>query len=117
MLKNPEVANICKEKNEENTKDILEYMKKNSKKQIRVIELSLEAMEKKLENIDMFTSLKDVATVYGVLYDKVIKCKELELKEKELSFKNNAEQDILDKLDNLLEEQKKSYGGNDAEVD
>jgi len=52
-----------------------------TEKQKRIIDLSLEALEKKLENPDMFTNVKDIATVYGVIFDKALKSKEIKLKE------------------------------------
>lgn len=77
---NKEFEHICTQKQEENTKDILEYMSSNYEKQKKVIDLSLNAMINKLESNDMFTSLKDIATVYGIIFDKAIKYKELESK-------------------------------------
>lgn len=77
---NKEFEQLCTQKQEQNTKDILEYMSSNYEKQKRVIDLSLNAMIDKLESNDMFTSLKDIATVYGIIFDKALKYKELETK-------------------------------------
>lgn len=77
---NKEFEHICTQKQQENTKDILEYMSSNYEKQKKVIDLSLDAMINKLESNDMFTSLKDIATVYGIIFDKALKYKELESK-------------------------------------
>ena len=79
---NKEFEHICTQKQQENTKDILEYMSSNYEKQKKVIDLSLNAMINKLESNDIFTSLKDIATVYGIIFDKALKYKELENKHK-----------------------------------
>ena len=42
----------------------------------------IEKMEEKVENIDMFTNVKDLATAYGIIVDKDMKFLEL-TKEKE----------------------------------
>lgn len=70
-------------KKEENTQDILEYMNSIKEKQKRIIDLSLQALEDKLESPDMFTNVKDIATVYGVIFDKALKYKEIQIKSKE----------------------------------
>jgi len=82
------------EKKEENTKDILEYMDTITDKQKKIIDLSLEALEKKLENPDMFTNVKDIATVYGVIFDKAIKSKEMKLRQAELQKTRNDIEDL-----------------------
>lgn len=76
-------ARKSEEKKEKDTKDILEYMDTIKEKQKRIIDLSLQALEKKLESPDMFTNVKDIATVYGVIFDKALKYKEIQIKSKE----------------------------------
>ena len=61
------------QKKEENTKDILEYMDSKVDKQREIIDLALDVLKEKLENPDLLTNIKDVATVYGVIIDKAIK--------------------------------------------
>ena len=73
----PDVVEKVELKKEENTKDILEYMDKIYDKQKSIIDLSLSALEEKLKNPDMFTNVKDIATVYGVIFDKALKYKEM----------------------------------------
>ena len=97
------------QKKEENTKDILEYMDKIAEKQKKIIDLSLEVLEEKLSNPDLFTNIRDVAIVYGTIFDKSLKYKEMKLREEELKYKNTTTQETLDKLDALLEEQKNAY--------
>ena len=104
---NKEVSDKVKEKKEENTKDILQYMDSIVPKQKKIIDLSLEALEEKLSNPDMFTNVKDIVTVYGVIFDKALKYKEMKLREAELEQKkkeNSADkinQNILN-IANLL---------------
>ena len=76
----PDVVEKVELKKEENTKDILEYMDKIYDKQKTIIDLSLSALEEKLKNPDMFTNVKDIATVYGVIFDKALKYKEMKQK-------------------------------------
>ena len=97
------------QKKEENTKDILEYMDSIVKDQKEVIDLSLKVLKDKLSNPDLFTNVRDVATVYGVIFDKALKYKEMQLKEAEIKYRNTTSQETLDKLDALLEEQKNAY--------
>lgn len=106
---NEEVSNKVKEKKEENTKDILEYMDNIAEKQKKIIDLSLDVLEEKLSNPDLFTNIRDVAIVYGTIFDKALKYKEMKLREEEIKYKNTTTQETLDKLDALLEEQKNAY--------
>lgn len=107
--KDKKTAKICKQKKEENTKDILEYMDSIVKDQKEVIDLSLQVLKDKLKSPDLFTNVRDVATVYGVIFDKALKYKEMQLKEAEIKYRNTTSQETLDKLDALLEEQKNAY--------
>lgn len=77
---NEEVTNKVKEKKEENTKDILEYMDSKVEDQKEIINLTMQALKEKLSNPDILTSVKDIATVYGVIVDKALKWKELQVK-------------------------------------
>lgn len=106
---NEEMARKSKEKKEENTKDILQYMDSIVKDQKEVIDLSLQVLKDKLKSPDVFTNVRDVATVYGVIFDKALKYKEMKLREEEMKYKNTTTQETLDKLDALLEEQKNAY--------
>jgi len=94
VKKDSETLKKVEEKKEENTKDILEYMDTITDKQKKIIDLSLEALEKKLENPDMFTNVKDIATVYGVIFDKAIKSKEMKLRQAELQKTRNDIEDL-----------------------
>lgn len=112
ILKNKNNQDFIKkstEKKEENTKDILEYMDSIVKDQKEVINLSLQVLKDKLSSHDLFTNIRDVAIVYGTIFDKALKYKEMKLREEEMKYKNTTTQETLDKLDDLLEEQKNAY--------
>ncbi len=112
ILKNKNNQDFVKkstEKKEENTKDILEYMDSIVKDQKEVIDLALKVLKDKLTSPDLFTNIKDVAIVYGTIFDKALKYKEMKLREEELKYKNTTTQETLDKLDDLLEAQKNAY--------
>ena len=112
ILKNKNNQDFVKkstEKKEENTKDILQYMDKIAEKQKKIIDLSLDVLEEKLSNPDLFTNIRDVAIVYGTIFDKALKYKEMKLREEEMKYKNTTTQETLDKLDDLLEAQKNAY--------
>lgn len=106
---NEEMARKSKEKKEENTKDILEYMDSIVKDQKEVIDLALQVLKDKLSDPDLFTNIRDVAIVYGTIFDKALKYKEMKLREEEMKYKNTTTQETLDKLDDLLEAQKNAY--------
>lgn len=78
---NKEITKLVEQKKEENTKGILEYMDFMADKQKEIIDLSMEALIKKLKKPDAFTTVKDIATVYGVIFDKAIKSEELKNKQ------------------------------------
>ena len=106
---NEEMARKSKEKKEENTKDILEYMDSIVNDQKEVIDLALKVLKEKLNNPDLFTNIRDVAIVYGTIFDKSLKYKEMKLKEAEIKYRNTTTQEALGKLDDLLEAQKNAY--------
>ena len=106
---NEEMARKSKEKKEENTEDILQYMDSIVKDQKEVIDLALQVLKDKLSDPDLFTNIRDVAIVYGTIFDKALKYKEMKLREEEMKYKNTTTQETLDKLDALLEEQKNAY--------
>lgn len=77
---NEEMARKSKEKKEENTEDILQYMDSIVKDQKEVIDLALQVLKDKLSDPDLFTNIRDVAIVYGTIFDKALKWKELQVK-------------------------------------
>lgn len=80
-----DIAEKAAQKNKENTEEVLEAMKKRSKTKIHLLDKIFEAMDGKLDNIDMFTNIKDLATAYGIIMDKELKIMELNLKKQEIS--------------------------------
>lgn len=104
--KNKEVVEKVELKKEENTQDILEYMDSIADKQKKIIDLSLEAIEEKLSKPDMFTNVKDIATVYGVIFDKALKYKELKTRQ------SNPNGEQLTKVEELLSKIKEEANDN-----
>lgn len=82
---NKDITKKCEQKSKEDTEDVLEAMKKRSKTKIKLLDKIFEAMDGKLDNIDMFTNIKDLATAYGIIMDKELKRYELYLKKEEIS--------------------------------
>lgn len=84
VKKDEESARKCKQKKEENTKTVLQAMQDNNDKKIKLLNKILDAIDGKIDNLDMFTNVKDLATAYGIIIDKELKVRELELKKKEI---------------------------------
>lgn len=82
------------QKKEENTQDMLQYLESKKEDKKRVIELCFKALEDKLASPDMFTSIRDIAMVYGIIVDKDLKIKEIE------ATKSNVE-DINENISNI----------------
>ena len=99
VKKERDITKKCEQKNEANTKSVLEAMEERKDKKINLLNKILDAMEKKVDNVDMFTSIRDLAMAYGTIMDKEIKIKELDVRGKD-------NKDALEKLDALLEAQK-----------
>lgn len=72
------------EKKKQNSMDTITYMNTQHERKKKILDKILDAIEKKSDEIDMFTNIKDLATAYGIIVDK-------ELKVLELS-KNNQEE-------------------------
>lgn len=86
---NESITEKVEQKKEENTQDMFKYLETKNKEKKKIIDLCFKALNDKLEKTDMFTNVKDIITVYGILIDKELKFKELEIKKQEL--KNNKE--------------------------
>ena len=104
---NKDVLEKVEQKREENTQEVLEEMKKRNKTKVELIDKIFKAMNGKLENVDMFTNIKDLATAYGIIMDKELRIRELNLKEQEIKENKNNNKDTLNKLDEVL----KNIGG------
>lgn len=99
---NEDVSKIVKEKKEKNTQDVLEYMDNIAEKQKKIIDLSLDVLEEKLSNPDLFTNIRDVAIVYGTIFDKALKYRELQIKNGD-----NNRNDFAESLTEIWEEREK----------
>lgn len=82
---NKNIAEKVEQKKEENTQDMFKYLETKNKEKKKIIDLCFKALNDKLEKTDMFTNVKDIITVYGILIDKELKFKELEIKKQELN--------------------------------
>lgn len=82
------------QKKEENTKDVLEYMDGLKDKKKTIISKLLQAIEDKVDNLDSFTNIRDVASAYGIIIDK-------ELKLREIKNHNNDEEEGVTIIDDL----------------
>ena len=87
-------------KKQENTQTTIEYMQTQHETKKRILDKILNAIEKKSEDIDMFTNIKDLATAYGIILDKELKVLELQRNKSEMEAE-------LTKLDLLLGEIRK----------
>ena len=82
---NKDIEQNLAQKKEENTKNVLNELDKTKNKRIKLLNKMIDKMEEKVDNIDMFTNVKDLATAYGIIVDKDMKFLELtkEKQEKE----------------------------------
>lgn len=90
IRENKEILKKVEQKKEENSRDMFEYMKNKDDEKKRIVDLCFEALDKKLSNLDMFTNVKDIATVYGIIMDKELKFRELELRKQEIENQKNT---------------------------
>jgi transposase-like protein len=65
------------QKKEENTQDVLAYMDSLKNRKKVIVEKLLTAIEDKVDNLDNFTNIKDVASAYGIIIDKELKLREI----------------------------------------
>ena len=110
IRENKEVLKKVEQKKEENSQDMFEYMKNKDNDKKRIVDLCFEALDKKLSNLDRFTNVKDIATVYGIIMDKELKFRELELRKQEIENQKNTSvanngiiTDLLGALKNVKE--------------
>lgn len=82
---NESITEKVEQKKEENTQDMFKYIETKNKEKKKIIDLCFKALNDKLEKTDIFTNVKDIITVYGILIDKELKFKELEIKRQELN--------------------------------
>ena len=65
------------QKKEENTINILDEMDNTKNKRIKLLSKMIDKMDDKLENIDVFTNIKDLSMAYGIMIDKELKFAEM----------------------------------------
>lgn len=101
IMKNPEALKNLEQKKEEDTKDILEYMNDITQGQKKIINLSLEVITEMLEKRDKRLTGRDIAMIYGVIFDKALKYKEIQIKTDDKNKSDEINKNILD-LANLI---------------
>lgn len=73
-----ELKRKLEEKEELIIKDVFDYMKSRTAHILKILDNMLNGMEEKsLKTDDMFTNLKDYATAFGIMSDKLMKYEEL----------------------------------------
>lgn len=99
---NEGITEKVEQKKEENTQDMFKYIETKNKEKKKIIDLCFKALNDKLEKTDIFTNVKDIITVYGILIDKELKFKELEIKKQELNNNKgfNGKITIVNDLEN-----------------
>lgn len=78
VLKDTESVQKCEQKKEENTQSMLDMIEQTNNKRMKVISKLVDAIDQKVENVDTFTNVKDLASAYGVMIDKEFKFKEMQ---------------------------------------
>lgn len=71
------------QKKEENTETMLQMIANTNKKRLKTISKIVDAIDDKVDKIDMFTNVKDLASAYGILIDKELKFAEMQNVKKE----------------------------------
>lgn len=94
VINNSDVLKKVEQKKEENTQSTIEYMQTQHESKKRILDKILKAIEKKVDNIDMFTNIKDLATAYGIILDKELKFIEMQ--------RGSANNEDLNKVKELL---------------
>lgn len=83
---NKESTKLLEEKKNNNTQEVMQDMDDRKETVKRILGKLLDGIENKIDNVDMFTSIRDIAMAYGTIVDKEFKRQELELKKKELAL-------------------------------
>lgn len=83
--KNEEIKEKVEQKKVENTKTMLEMISETNNKRLNVISKLVNAIDEKATNLDFYTSVRDLASAYGVMIDKELKFAEMQ----KLNLENN----------------------------
>ncbi|MEI3530673.1 MAG: phage terminase large subunit [Bacilli bacterium] len=78
VLKDKDSVKKCEEKKQENTKSMLSMIEETNSKRLKVISKIVDAIDEKTQKVDAFTSVKDLASAYGILIDKELKFAEMQ---------------------------------------
>ncbi len=85
VLKDVDSVKKCEQKKEENTQSMLSMIEQTNNKRLTVISKLVDAIDSKIDKVDQFTNVKDLASAYGVLIDKELKFAEMQ------NIKKNAD--------------------------
>lgn len=96
ISKDKEFGRVLKEKKEKENKTVLEEMEKMTEKKINILKLAMDEMERLLQ--EKKVTPNSLATIYGVLLDKELKNKEINLKDKETKTENIQRVEIVNTL-------------------
>lgn len=96
VKKDENFRNLLKEKKEKENKTVLEEMEKMTEKKINILRLAMNEMERLLQ--EKKVTPNSLATIYGVLLDKELKYKEINLKDKETKTENIQRVEIVNTL-------------------
>jgi transposase-like protein len=84
----------------ENTQTTLEYMQTQHETKKRILNKLLKGIEIKADDINELTSIKDLATAYGIILDKELKV--LEIQKQQMETKSNGVlDDLMEALKNV----------------
>ena len=83
------------EKKNNNTQEVIKDMDDRKETVKRVLGKLMQNIEDKCDNVDMFTTLRDLAMAYGTIVDKEFKRQELELQAKELESDDSLNGSII----------------------
>lgn len=78
LMRNNEAVQNLQRKRDENTESVLEHMKKQASMKNRILDKLLRGIEIKADDIDELSSIKELATAYGIIVDKELKILELQ---------------------------------------
>lgn len=77
VMKDKTTLKKLEQKKQENTMNILDEMDSTKNKRIKLLSKMVDKMNDKLEDLDMFTNIKDLSMAYGIMVDKELKFAEM----------------------------------------
>lgn len=95
-----EIARKSEQKKLENTQSTLEYMQTQHETKKRILDKLLRGIELKADDVNELTSIKDLATAYGIILDKELKVLEIQKQQKETKS-NGVLDDLMEALKNV----------------